>query len=204
MTFVGEIWRAIEDLRRTASLLRNGLVRYGSVKSVDASAGTLVVTFASGQDSYAMPWVQRSTEQRVPPVGDHVIVLDPSLGSGQAVALVGWSSQATPPAETDGSEVLYLGEQDTIIATTAHLTLAGDKADIAAASDFVALSTPTDDAVAALQQKLDAFIATFNAHIHVTTATVGTGPVGVIAPTTTTETPVGAQGSVAAADTRAS
>lgn len=60
--------------------------------------------------------------------------------------------------------------------------------------DYVAHARKTDDAIAALQQVLDT-------HIHMTTATVGTGGPGVISPPTTT---AGVQPSVAAADVEVS
>ncbi len=50
------------------------------------------------------------------------------------------------------------------------------------AVDFVALA-------AKVKSEMDTFRALYDAHIHVTTATVGVGPVGVIAPTVSTAGP---------------
>lgn len=45
-----------------------------------------------------------------------------------------------------------------------------------------------------LESKVDDLITKYNSHIHITTATVGATPTpGVIAPTTTSETPIGTQ-----------
>jgi hypothetical protein len=56
----------------------------------------------------------------------------------------------------------------------------------------------TVDALNRLETKVDDLITKYNAHIHITTATVGATPTpGTIAPTTSTETPIGTQTTVA-------
>jgi hypothetical protein len=78
----------VELARRLASLegevrrLRAGLVRVGTVASVDATEGTITVTYVSGVTSAPMPWFQRGSEHRPPRVAEHVVVLDPSLAEG--------------------------------------------------------------------------------------------------------------------------
>lgn len=78
----------------------------------------------------------------------------------------------------DGTWALYLADDGTV-----HL---GAKDP----DDFVALASVTDSRLDALEQGLSDLITAYNAHIHITTATIGLGPaVGVIAPTTSTATP---------------
>lgn len=203
---IQKLWQLVEDVKRGVQLLRNGLVRYGVVDSVDPVEGTLVVDYAGTvAKSYAMPWVQRSTENRIPPVGDHVIVLDPSLGSGQAVAIVGWVSQATPPLASGGSEVLYEGDSPVEITTSSSVTVASDQVDLGQAADFVALAQDVLNELQAVKTDLDAVKATFDAHVHITTATVGASATpGVLAPPAASIPPPHTPASVAAQHVKAS
>jgi phage baseplate assembly protein gpV len=107
MSFLVHIQRQLEDLRRQVDLIRHGLVRLGTVQLVDADAGTVVVEYAAEEGeptakSLPMPWMQRSTEHRPPVVGDHALVLDPSMGNGGGVAVCGWPSEARPAAGGGG------------------------------------------------------------------------------------------------------
>lgn len=166
-----EIYKATEDARRTLSLMRRGLLRLGSVFSVDSTAGTIVVDYgeedATGQPlrSYPMPWLSRSTEHRPPLVGDHVLVLDPSLGNGGALAFPGWPSEARPPVEGGGpGNVIYSGDQSALIksdstqimATPDDVTVTSDA--VVFASDAVSIgSASATEAIplgTALNQKL--------------------------------------------------
>jgi hypothetical protein len=151
---IKDIHRSTEDSKRTLALLRRGLLRLGSVQSVDDDAGTLVVEYpeedATGQPlrSYPMPWLQSSTSHRPPLVGDHVLVLDPSLGNGGALALPGWPSEARPPVEGGGpGHVLYSGDQSALIksdstqimATPDDVTITADE--VVMASDAVKIGS---------------------------------------------------------------
>jgi phage baseplate assembly protein gpV len=110
MSFASDIWRELEALRRGYERLRHGLVRVGTVQSVDTTACTAVVRYlgedAKGQpwDSHPMPWLQRSTEHRPPAAGDHALVLDPSLGNGGALVICGWPSTAKPAPSSGGAK----------------------------------------------------------------------------------------------------
>ncbi len=59
-----------------------------------------------------------------------------------------------------------------------------DEINLGQSTEFVALAN-------LVKAELDAMASTFDAHIHITTATVGTGPPGVISPTTTPQSPIG-------------
>jgi hypothetical protein len=56
-------------------------------------------------------------------------------------------------------------------------------------TDFAVQYTALKSAFDTLKQDLNNLVTAYNAHIHITTATVGIGPPGVIAPTTSTGTP---------------
>lgn len=72
------------------------------------------------------------------------------------------------------------------------------------AAELVALGQKTDDRIAAVEDKLDAFISTYNDHIHTTTATIGpSATVGVISSTDASETPLGNGASVQAENVKA-
>jgi len=61
--------------------------------------------------------------------------------------------------------------------------------EIGGSVDNLARFSKLEDSFNELKGDLNNLISTFNSHIHITTATVGVGPPGVIAPTTTIETP---------------
>lgn len=123
MDFVREIYGKIEGVTRTVKLLQRGLVRLGTVLTVDTTACTVVIAFpgtdASGapNKSHPMPWLQRSSEHRPPAVGDHAVVLDPSLGMGAAIAITGWPSTARPSPGGIGEHVLYAGTDKAKVAS---------------------------------------------------------------------------------------
>lgn len=110
-----QLSREVEELRRDMALMRKVLVRQGVVQSVNTVAGTVVVQFpgvdAAGQPatSLPVPWFQRGTEHRPPAVGDHALVIDPSLGNGAGVALIGWPSTVRPPPAAGAKTLLYSG-----------------------------------------------------------------------------------------------
>lgn len=72
------------------------------------------------------------------------------------------------------------------------------------AADYVALAQLVKDEITALRDTVNSLVTAYNAHIHVTTATIGASPTpGVIAPTTSTASPPAAVGDVAAEKVKA-
>ena len=68
--------------------------------------------------------------------------------------------------------------------------LNGGFIEIGGDADNMVRFSKLEDGYNKLKDDLNAFITKYNAHIHVTTATIGLGPaVGIISPTTSTETP---------------
>lgn len=112
MDFIQKMYREVQDLRRQVNLMRKGLVRLGKVHSVNTTTCTVVIEFA-GEDSAnspPVPWLQRSTEHRPPAVGDHAILIDPSLGSGAGLAITGWPSAVKiSPGVATSDHTLYAG-----------------------------------------------------------------------------------------------
>lgn len=106
----------VQEIRRTVSLIRKTLIRFGTVQLIDPVLCTVVVLFP-GTDalgapllSLPVPWLQRSSEHRPPLIGDHAIVIDPSLGNGAGLAICGWTSLVKPAAEGGlQKHILYSG-----------------------------------------------------------------------------------------------
>lgn len=109
-------------------------------------------------------------------------------GNGHAPAKL--SDGATEIGEGEGG-LYYAGTYKVFVASDGKAYLGCDKAD--ADADFVALA-------AKVLAELNDIRSKFDAHIHTTTATVGTGPVGVIAPPSPG---MGAASSVAASTAKA-
>jgi hypothetical protein len=91
-------------------------VRLGKVKTVDTLTCTVVVEFpgtntaGEASTSLPVPWLQRSTEHRPPAVGDHAILIDPSLGNGAGLAITGWPSALNlSPGVSSSDHTLYSG-----------------------------------------------------------------------------------------------
>lgn len=118
---IATLYRMVAGIRSTLRLVRRGLVRLGAVKTVDLQACTIVVEYDDTDEddqpveSEPMPWFQRSTEHHPPVVGDHVLVLDPSLGMGSAIAIVGWPSTAKPAPENAGEKHVIHKQYDSLI-----------------------------------------------------------------------------------------
>ena len=72
------------------------------------------------------------------------------------------------------------------------------------AADYVALADLVKGEISALRDTVNSLVTAYNAHIHVTTATIGASPTpGVISPTTSTASPPAAVGDVAAEKVKA-
>jgi phage baseplate assembly protein V len=93
---------------------------------------------------------------------------------------------------TESGERVYLNEADDVV----HL---GAKS----AADWVALAADTKAEISALRDTVDSLITAYNAHIHVTTATVSAGPPGVLQPPASAASPPAAVGDVAATKVKA-
>lgn len=95
------------------------------------------------------------------------------------VAIPGLYPRNDTLADADGSNATFGSDGGLkVTVTSSALEVDGN-------SDAAALASKVDD----LQSNLNDLITAYNNHIHTTTATVGTGPVGVISPTTSTGTP---------------
>ena len=71
-----------------------------------------------------------------------------------------------------------------------YIQIESDFIEIGGDTDFMVRFSELETAYNQLKDDHDALVSTFNAHIHITTATVGATPIpGVIAPTTTMEVP---------------
>lgn len=91
-----------------------------------------------------------------------------SHNMSHAIAIPGYRSTRAPISGASASDVTFMKDGFGI-------TIKTDKVEIGGSSDAAALASKVDD-----------LISNFNSHIHTTTATVGTGPVGTISPTTST------------------
>lgn len=93
---------------------------------------------------------------------------------------------------TDVIEVRHGGENNYVKVEDGKVTVNADLVELAeaGAGDFAVAFDDMKQAFDTLKQHLNDLITAYNAHIHITTATVGASPTpGVIAPTTTTGTP---------------
>jgi len=209
-------YREFEELRREVERVRRGIVRHGSVSSVDSGSGKVVVKY-DGEDaggaelkSLPMPWLQRSTEHRPPVAGDHVVVLDPSLGNGGALAICGWPSDAKPPAGGGGNiDVIFRDRSgpngdvyDSGTRTTKSDHVVIDSADVKIGqnpTDFAALAQKVLDELNRVKVDFDALKSAL-------TTIAGVAPSGggavVFTPWTTTIPTAHTPGSVAASQVK--
>lgn len=113
---IARLMADVRELRAELERMRKCMLRTGAVKTVDTSAGTITVDYG-GTDrvSAPMPWFDAPTSHRPPNVGNLVLVIDPSLGRGAAVALVGWPSTANPSPLPGDDHALYVGEHRAVI-----------------------------------------------------------------------------------------
>ena len=137
-----ELARRLATLESEVRRIRSGLVRMGTVAAVDATKGTIRVTYPSGVTSAPMPWFQRGSEHRPPTAGEHVVVLDPSLQGSSAVALVGHPSLAQPPAMGGGEKQVVVA--DAIVVEDGVVKLGANP------TDYAALASKVDQYIAAM------------------------------------------------------
>lgn len=118
---LASLYRQVATLRSTLEQLKRGIMRLGEVKTVDLTECTIVVEYDDEDEdgapvqSMPMPWFQRSTEHQPPVIGDHVLVIDPSLGMGASFAIVGWPSTAKPAPEAGGPKHVLLKQYGSLI-----------------------------------------------------------------------------------------
>jgi hypothetical protein len=165
---LAQLMADVREVRSEVERMRKGMLRTGAVKTVDTSAGTLSVDYG-GTDrvSAPMPWFDPPTSHRPPAVGDLVLVIDPSLGRGAAVALVGWPSTANPSPLPGDDHALYVGDHAAVIQSagvaitsseattieTAGLTIESSDAVVIVSSDISLGESPSD--YAALSARCD-------------------------------------------------
>lgn len=166
MQWVQKVMRELAELRQLLSLLRKVLIRQGTIDSVDTTACTVVVVFPNEDvqgapaKSHPMPWLQRSSEHRPPAVGDHALVLDPSLGAGAGLVIVGWPSTLKPsPGVATSAHVLYKGtEAASIYSPDVQLGVAP--------TDFASLASRVLAELNSVKTDLDGFKSVFDLHTH--------------------------------------
>ena len=131
---------------------------------------------------------------RTPPDAEGIMV-SPGGSSSNAVLLSAQDRERWPAGGDieDGEGGLhYLGAFKVFLDKDGIVYLGAPKGD----SDLTEASRDdrVQDELKALRDTVNDLITAYNAHIHVTTATVGTGPVGVISATTSTATAPAAVG----------
>lgn len=129
-----------------------------------------------------------------PPAGSEAVALAVGGARSHTVVVATGNPDARPKGAAENTGGVYVDGQWVLFVDANKVVHVGAET----AEAFIARADYTDARVEALQKKIDDLISKYNAHIHTTTATIGTGGPGVISPTTSTETPVGAQATVAA------
>lgn len=119
------------------------------------------------------------------PVKDMVAVYSPTGVKGESV-IIGYinKSQLAEPGEVR----LYSTDSDGGLKFYTWLKADGTY-EVGGDADNMVRYSKLEEAFNQLKDDHDALVQTFNNHIHITTATVGTGPPGTIQATTTTEQP---------------
>ena len=147
-----------------------------------------------GGDVLLVPMYTTPGEDSRPMVGDYAILTSHPGDAG--LSCVGFIDATNATESEDGEKLIYSRDLAGLKAGYIHIkrdatvTILGDDDN---AVRFSKLKTAFD----ALKDDFNNLVTAYNAHIHITTATVATGPAGVIAPTTSTGTP--SQSSVDAA-----
>lgn len=93
-------------------------------------------------------------------------------------------------AETTGGDVAVTSDGDTTLTAGGNVITSATETVVQDGTDYAVQYTAMNTAFDNLKNELNALVTAYNAHIHITTATVGATPTpGVIAPTTSTGTP---------------
>ena len=103
---------------------------------------------------------------------------------------------ATVTIDADGNvsitsvgDVSIEGDGDLSATMGGNVTTDATETVIQAGTDYAVQFTAMKTAFDNLKNELNALVTAYNAHTHITTATAGIGPPGVVAPTTSTGTP---------------
>jgi len=122
------------------------------------------------------------------PVKDLVAVYAPSTVSGEPV-IIGYL-QKNRLAEV--GELRFYATDDAGAEQNYMWLRADGTIEVGGDADNMVRYSELETAFNELKSDFNDLVNKYNSHIHTTTATVGTGPIGVIAPTTTTGTPTAA------------
>jgi hypothetical protein len=95
--------------------------------------------------------------------------------------------KATVSIDTSGN-VSITSDGDVTITSDGNVTTSATETVVQDGTDWAIQFTAMKTAFDQLKNELNALVTVYNAHIHITTATVGMGPPGVIAPTVSTGT----------------
>lgn len=119
----------------------------------------------------------------VPQEGNDALIV--STGDDSKRCVVGYISKNQLESLEAGETRLY--SLDPSGDLSRQMILKGDGTiEIGGDSDFAVKYNELETAFNQLKADFDSLVNAYNAHVHTTTATIGTGPVGVIAPTTST------------------
>lgn len=123
-------------------------------------------------------------------------------GLTDPVAVMGWYNDAEALSPAPDTSDMVLGEHGGPV-----IHIGGDQVNLYQKSgsghDFVALAQKVLDELNDVKLDFDGFKTAYDAHTHVTTATVSAGPIGVISPTTSSAPTPHTPQSVAAAKVKA-
>jgi hypothetical protein len=122
-------------------------------------------------------------------------------GFGGAIALPGGPYPRVNPISETVDAMLVGYDGGALVKVKSDGTI--EAGSTAGSKQFVALDTKTKTEISALRNTVDALITAYNAHIHVTTATISAGPVGVLSPTASSATPPAAVGDVGSTKVKA-
>lgn len=152
-------------------------------------------------DLVHLVFVERSMDQWLDKEGEETTPLDYRMHSlADAVAYPGLypRGRALADAHAENLAIGLDGGSSAHFRPDGEIHLGSD-----GAADYVALAQLVKDEVTALRDTVNSLITAYNAHIHITTATVGVGPPGVLSPTASSATPPAAVGDVAAGKVKA-
>lgn len=153
-------------------------------------------------DLVHLVFVERSMDQWLDGEGAETTPLDYRMHSlADAVAYPGLYPRGLPLADAHVENMVLGLDGDTAahFRPDGEIHLGSDEA-----TDYIALADLVKTEISALRDTVNSLVTAYNAHIHITTATVGASPTpGIISPTTSTATPPAAVGDVAATKVKA-
>lgn len=168
-------------------------------KNQDAENDTrnIQAQFIEADDVQEVEQMQLAGFESNPPVGTKHLTVN--LGGGWKQSFAENDGVAPDATLEPGESKVYSSDGGTV---KAFIILRKDGTiELNGTGDFAVRFNELQTGFDKLKDDVNSQISTFDAHIHDTTATVGTGPPGVISPTTTTGTPSTADISAAKIDT---